>query len=246
MKYKILIVEDKKTHMDALCSMINELNKDIEVYCAFDEMQAYQIAMNYHIRLFLVDIILKKEKSGDVTGLKFVQEIRAVKKYSFAPVIFITSLEDPKLYSYSQLHCFDYIEKPFDEYKVKQSILKCLDFPVESNEERYVYFRKEGIVYSQYVKDIIYIACGKRSIIIHSVNDRLEVPYKTCDEILRELNSDQFIRCSRFAIINKEYIEYIDYPNRLIKLRHIEQPVEIGMAHKTKFKRGLENGLVDL
>lgn len=245
MKHKILIIEDKKAHMDAICNIINDLNKDIEIYCAFDENEAYKIAMETHIQLFLVDIILKTKKPGDVTGLRFVQEIRAVKKYSFAPIIFITSLEDPKLYSYSQLHCFDFIEKPFDERKVKESILKALDFPVKTNDERYVYFRKEGIVYSQYVKDIIYIECGKRSVIIYSVKDKLEVPYKTCDEILHELNSDMFVRCSRYAIVNKAYIEYIDYANRLVKLKHIDKPVEIGVIQKQKFRRELENGMAD-
>lgn len=240
---KILILEDKKAHVDALVKIISDLGKDIEVLCAFDEKDAYKIAMEQQINLFLVDIILHAENSGDVTGLRFVQEIRSVKKYSFSPIIFITSLEDPKLYSYSQLHCFGYIEKPFSVSQVRECVLKALEFPIITDKDRCVYFRKSGIVYSKRINDIVYIESSRRKITIHCVNDKLEIPYKTCDEMIQELGSDLFIRCSRYAIINKSYIENIDYANRYVKLRTLDSPVEIGVMMKDKFKRGIEHGI---
>lgn len=245
MKQKVLIIEDKKPHMDALCKIINDLNEDIEIYCAYNGAEAYRIAMEQHIHLFLVDIILRVDKPGDVAGLWFVQEIRAVKKYSFAPVIFITSLEDPRLFSYSQLHCFGYIEKPFDEKQVQRCILQALECPVETDDERYVYFRKDGIVYSKYIKDIIYAECSRRRITIYCVNDKLEVPYKTSNEFMKELDSKLFIRCNRYVIINKKYIERVDYTNRYVKLKYVENPIDIGIKMKNKFKRGIENGYGD-
>lgn len=242
MKQKILIIEDKKPHMDALCKIINELDRKVEIICAYNGQDAYRYAMEQHIHLFLVDIILNVKKPGDVTGLKFVQEIREVKKYAFAPVIFITSLEDPKMYSYSQLHCFGYIEKPFAVSQVKECITKALDFPVVSDRDRFVYFRKDGIVYSKRISEIIYIESSRRKILIHCVNDVLEIPYKTCEEILQEIDSTMFVRCSRYVIINKEYIEQIDYSNRYVQLRHVDKPVEIGTMLKNKFKNVMQNG----
>lgn len=241
MKRKILIVEDKKSHMDALCKIIDDLHEDIEIFCASDSSLAYQIAMEHHIHLFLIDIILNADQLGDVTGLRFVQEIREVKKYSFTPVIFVTSLEDPKLYSYSQLHCFDFIEKPFSKNQVQKCVLKALEFPVVADKERNVFFRKDGIIYSKCINDIIYIESKKRKIIVHCINDKLEIPYKTCDEIMQDLDSELFIRCSRYAIINKKYIEQIDYTNRYVKMKHIEPLIEIGIIMKSKFKQEVEN-----
>lgn len=243
MKRNILIIEDKKVHIEALCKIIDSIDNSIEMFCAYNETEAYKIALEHHIHLFLVDIILNTDKSGDVSGLRFVQEIRNVKKYSFTPVIFITSLEDPKLYSYSQLHCFGYIEKPFRIEQVKECVLKALNFPIVSDDERYVYFRKEGIVYSKRVRDIIYIEISRRKILIHCVNDELEIPYKTSEEIMHELDSDMFIKCSRYAIINKEYIDQIDYANRFVKLKHIDQLVEIGIMVKNKFRKMVEDGV---
>lgn len=241
MSKKVLIVEDSKVHIDALQKILADLHRDLTVYCASDLQSALQIALEQHIHLFLVDIVLDTQKPGDVSGLNFVREIRGMSKYKFTPLIFLTSLEDPKLYAYSQLHCFGYIEKPFDAEQVKNTILEALEFPVKEEDDRCVYFRKDGIVYSVYVKDIIYIESSKRRLKIYCVNDELEIPYKTCEEMLKELDSPSFIQCSRYCIVNKKYIEQIDYTNRFVKLKYIDNPVEIGVIMKKTFKQRVEN-----
>lgn len=242
MEKNILIVEDKKIHIDALNKIISDLDHKARIYCAINEQEAYTAAMKHQIHLFIIDIILDTSRPGDVAGLRFVQEMREVKKYAFTPVIFITSLEDPKLYSYSQLHCFEYIEKPFSIKQVRECIRKALEFPVILDRERFVYFRKDGIVYSKHLGDIIYIENKRRKILIHCRNDELEIPYKTCEQILSELDSPLFVRCSRFTIINRDYIEHIDYANRYIKLENIESLVEIGVMYRNRFKNVMQHG----
>lgn len=207
---------------------------------------SYEIAdfAKYPVQIYSkpIDIILNTKKPGDVSGLDFAREIRGISKYKFTPLVFITSLEDPKLYSYSQLHCYGYIEKPFSVAQVKDIILGALEFPVKEDDDRYVYFRKDGIVYSVYIKEIIYIESSRRKITIHCVNDELEIPYRTCGEILQELDSKSFVQCSRYCIVNKKYIKQIDYTNRFIKLRNVDAPIEIGIIVKKSFKQSVENG----
>ena len=236
MKRNILILEDKKSHRDVLYNIISDLKEDVEIYMAANARSAYQISMENHIHLFLVDIILHPEKPGDVMGLRFAQEMRETKKYQFTPLIFITSLEDPQLYSYSQLQCFYYIEKPFDPVMVRETVRRALHFPLADDTDRSVYFRKDGIVYAKQKKDIIYIENTRRKVVIHCVNDTLELPYKTFGQVMKEIDSNQFIQCSRQMIINKNYIEHIDYANRYVKLKQIDAPVEIGTIMKSKFK----------
>lgn len=239
MRRNVLILEDKKEHMEALCKIVSDLAQDTKIFTASDVQTAYQIIMENHIHLFLLDIILCPEKPGDVMGLKFAQEIRKIKKYQFTPIIFITSLEDPKLYSYSHLHCYGYIEKPFSPEKVEKTVINALEFPVEDDTDRFAYFRKDGIVYAKHINDIVYIKNTRRKVVIHCKNDTLVIPYKTCDEILREIDSKSFIQCSRYAIINKRYIEEIDYVNRYIKMKYISEPVEIGAIMKSRLKEKL-------
>lgn len=164
MPQKILIVEDNKAHVQILNNIVQELYKNIQVYIAFDVKTAYQLALENHIHLFLIDIILDAKKPGDISGLNFVKEIREINKYKFTPLVFITSLEDPKFYSYSQLHCYAYIEKPFSVARVRDVILDALEYPIKENNDKYVYFRKDGIVYSKYIRDIIYIENSRRKI----------------------------------------------------------------------------------
>lgn len=240
MPLKVLIVEDNKAHMEALDKIVKSLNRDLQVYYAHDLETAFHLVLEQHINLFLVDIILKTDKPGDVSGLNLVREIRGILRYKFVPIIFITSLEDPELYSYSQLHCFKYIEKPFDVEQVKKTILEALEFPCRNDDERYVYFRKDGVVYSKCIKEIVRIESSKRKIVIHCTNDRLEIPYKTCEEILQELDSDVFIQCSRYDIINKNYIEHIDYVNRFVKMKYTENPIEIGIIMRKTFRKKME------
>ena len=238
---KILIVEDNESHMNVLANIVKGLHKDIQLYYAANVSTAFQIAMEQHIHLFLIDIILDMKKPGDTSGLIFAREIREITKYKFTPLIFITSLEDPKLYSYSQLHCFGYIEKPFSPNQVKNIISDALEFPMKENRERFVYFRKDRIVHSVRINDIVYIEICRRKINIHCKYDELEVPYITCEEIFQELDSDDFIQCSRYCIVNRQYIEFIDYTNRFIKMKYADKNLEIGVIMKKDFKKKIEN-----
>ena len=106
---KILILEDKEIHIKILENILKDIN-NIQVLVAKTIEEAYKLAMENTINLFLIDIILDTEVRGDVSGLRFVEAVREIPKYSFTPLIFITSLEDPKLFAYKELHCFGYIE----------------------------------------------------------------------------------------------------------------------------------------
>ena len=237
MRKNILIVEDKEVHRVALCKIVTSLSKDIVVYEAEDMRAAYHISMNEHIHLFLLDIILSPQMQGDTKGLDFAREIRKVKKYHFTPIIFITSLEDPKFYTYSHLHCWRYIEKPYDPQMVKETILEALEVPVEDDKERSVFFRKDGIIYAVKVKDIIYIENKRRKIIIHYKDEVLEIPYKTCEEIMKDLDSEFFVKCNRNTIINISYITQIDFQNHYIKLKCIEELIDIGISMRKNLKK---------
>lgn len=242
MPHNVLIVEDKVFYRDAINTIIKEMDLDVEIYLAKNIEEAYQVVAHRRIHLFLLDIILDSNDSGDVSGLHFAEQLREMSKYKYTPIIFITSLEDPKLYTYSELHCYEFIEKPFSVPRVRDTILRALEIPVVNDDNRRVYFRKDGIIYSKHLKEIVFIESTRRKIVIHCIDDELEIPYKTTDEILRELDSETFVQCSRYTIINRNYIKHIDYTNRYIKLKHYEESIEIGAVMKKSFRDKIENG----
>jgi len=237
---RILILEDDENMRNHLCRIIEGLNKNVEVVCVDNIKDAYNYAMEHQVHLFLVDIVLDHANPGDVSGLRFVQEMRGVKKYEYIPVIFITCLQDPRMFSFSKLKCFDFIEKPFDDDVVRKNILKALGVPLAPEEERIVFYRKDGIAFSMNPDEIYYIEVRRRNLTIYCVSGVMEVPYKTCKEILKEIGSKFFVQCSRYTIINKRYVEYIDYARRYIKMKNIKEYIEIGAVVKNKFKAEME------
>lgn len=120
MRKNILIVEDNKAAAEMLQRTIEEMGRDINVYIAHNSMEAYEKALQHTIDVFFLDIILNTGQNGDVSGLEFAQKMRSIEKYRFTPMIFTTSLMDPKLYAFTNIHSYAYLEKPYDPNEVKK------------------------------------------------------------------------------------------------------------------------------
>ncbi|MCI8357115.1 MAG: response regulator transcription factor [Lachnospiraceae bacterium] len=231
----VLIVEDNVRSMEMLVKIIENLRTDVEIKTASSQEAAAILAMKYNIDLFMLDIILNASNPGDVSGMKFAEHIRTLKKYKYTPIIFITALEDPELHAYSDLHCYYYVEKPYDAEKVSSVISEALEFPAAHKEPQNVFFRKDGILYKKEISEILYIENSRAGQTVYCTNGNLKLPYKPNHKILEELASDKFVQCSRYHIINRDYIDKIDTVNRYIQLRNLKTSIEIGNSYKKKF-----------
>lgn len=234
---KILVLEDNPATLMQLVSIIQEVDREKKIYSINNVKDAYQCAMETIIDLFVIDIILDKSKPGDSSGLRFVESIRKIRHYSFAPVIFVTSLEDARLYTYENLHCYSFIEKPFDAGRMKQLVEQCLCFEESRNIAKTLYFRKDGIILAVEREDIVYAESINHIINIHTKNgDVLSIPYNTLKRLLADLDSIDFIQCSRSTIINKKYVQNVDITNRVIQFRNNLGRTEIGVMYKKNMK----------
>ena len=237
---KILILEDNLTTLKNLTQIVKNVDAKNVVYPFHDLKDAYQCAMDKVIDLFIVDIILDRNKPGDSSGLKFVENIRKVNHYAFVPIIFVTSLEDAKLYTYENLHCYSFVEKPFDIERLRKLVERCLRFEESINLSKTLYFRKEGIILAVNREDIVFTECINHIMHIHTKSGEvLEIPYITLKKIVDELDCNDFIQCSRNNIVNKKFINNIDISNRVIQLKGLKGKVDIGITFKTKIKEYL-------
>ena len=239
MRKNVLIVEDNKACMGALVELVKECDSASVIYCADNSALAYKYAMEERIDLFLVDIILDESVQNDVSGIVFADTIRSLDRYKFVPLIFITSLEDYKMNAFQNLHCYSYVEKPFDFKKVKEVIGDALKYPVrDERSNRYIYYRKDGILYSLDTEQIIYIEASKRILYLYLENDEIQIPYKTSVSMLHELNAEEFLQCSRSIIVNRKFIAYVDKTNRYVTMKN-GKTLEIGRMMKNKFLQEL-------
>ncbi len=232
---RVIIIEDNISTLQVLSDIVKKISTEIEVM-EFSTMDGvYEAVLENTIDLFLVDIILNPEDRGDISGIRFADRIRSIEKYEFTPIIFVTSLEDPKLYAYSELHCFYYLEKPFDSEKVKTIVDRALRFPSRRKEDGVLFFRREGILFSVKCSEILYIENSRHRIYFHRVgNEIMEVPYRPLKQILKDADNPYLLQCSRSMVINKEYVDSIDFTNRYIKLRGVESPINIGSTYLKK------------
>lgn len=235
MKKNVLIVEDNQTQAEMLKRLVLEVDPEAEVYTAVQLSAAYTILMERSIDVFLVDIILDTSKPGDTSGIRLVEKIRQIPKYMFTPVLFVTSLEDTTKYAYTDLNCLGYVEKPFSPEQIKRFVKRALCFPASREEDAVYCFRRDGVFYPVKVRDIIYIESCRHVINVHTTDGVITVPYKTCRQLLEEVDTDCLIQCSRSTIVNREYIESVDLVNRYISLRNVCEKPEIGVTFKKKF-----------
>ena len=230
---KILVLEDNHIILDQLTNIVREIDIKNEVYPVDNVKDAYQCAMEKVINLFIIDIILDTSSPGDSSGLGFVENIRKISYYGLVLVIFVTSLEDARIYTYENLHCYSFIEKPFDENRLKQMVEQCLYFSVSKNITKTLYFRKDGIILAVERDDIVYVESISHILHVHTrQKDTMIIPYITLKRIFADIDSNDFIQCSRSTIVNKKFISNIDIPNRIIQLKNDYGRVEIGISFK--------------
>ena len=226
---KVLILEDNRQILNVLEELVMSVAEDEKVYATDNVGEAYKIAMETSIDVFLLDIILYTDKKGDTSGMQYAQSMRKLERYRFTPIIFITSLEDPEMYALRDLHAFGYIEKPFAPSQVKNLLRDALHFKTQKETDAMMFFRKDGILYPVKCNRVIYMELIKRKICIHMKNgDVLSIPYKSFREIMEEANYEKFVQCSRNCVINIDYIKNIDKTNRFITLEGTKTAVEMG------------------
>lgn len=231
----VLVLEDDHATLEAIEKLIHEIEENVLVYKIATLPEAYQTAVEHDINLFIVDIMIDNSVRNDVSGLVFVEKIRKIEKYAFIPVIFITALVDPELHAYRTLHCYGYLQKPLLIKETKQLISQALKYQMPQNEEGTVYFRKDGIIYAVDKKDIVYIKSHGGKVTITTVRDELAIYYRNCKDILKELDSDNFIQCNRGTIVNRAFIDSIDLVNRIITLKNNYGILEISTKMKKNF-----------
>ena len=235
---RIFVLEDNKDSLKILQSMIEKISTDIFVTPVDNKKEAEKLLEAeepYHA--FLLDINLNEEDSEDYSGLDFAMKIRSMTQYAFTPIIMITSLANLELKAYRELHCYQYIVKPYQEDDIQKLIRKVL-FQTGEVSEPSVLIKKEGINYKLLCKDIIAIKAIPRGIDIVLGKETMSVHYITIKQLLEKLPQELFLQCHRMFVVNRNYIDYVDIVNGLIHMKN-GMEAEIGVTYKTRIKEAL-------
>lgn len=232
----ILLLEDDEDTRNTLICLIKSISNDINVYSFSDMTGIYDIIMTHPIDLFILDIIIYKNIIGDTSGMKFAEKIRGITKYEFVPIIFISSLYDPKLYAYSSIHSYEYIEKPFDKNHIIDTVTKALRFPGRQKNEKSICVRMDGAIFVIRCSELLYIESLRHKVYIYKTDgNKIIAPYRTFKNILLETEDPNLRQISRSIIINVKYMEFVDWVNNCVKMKECSDLLNIGIT----FKKGL-------
>ncbi len=236
---RILVLEDNRDSLRALQKIIEKMSADIEVFPVEGLEQARETLEREKelFHAFLLDINLNEADNEDMSGLTFAKEVRGLQAYAFTPIVMITSLASLELQAYRELHCYQYIVKPYQEAEIQRLIRKVL-FQTGEASEPFVLIKKEGINYKLLCKDIVGIRAIPRGVSIMLAKEEMSVLYLTIRQLMEKLPQEHFFQCHRMFVVNRDYIDYVDSVNGLIHMKN-GMEAEIGVTYKTRVKEAL-------
>lgn len=227
----ILIVDSNKYYRDMLTSKLRHVNPIVEVKAVGKLSEALLIASQHNIFAFFIDIQLT-----DGNGLKLAHELRHMKKYKFAPIIFVTAIPTKEIEAFRTVHCYDYLIKPIydkDLNRVINDLFKDYSEEIIKDEEDVLSLNFNGVQNIIHIKDILYIEFKLRRIVIITHLD--EIAYKSISlKKFSKVLSSQFIQIHQSIIINRNFIKKIDFKSNIIELHGHKTKLPIGISFKKK------------
>lgn len=220
----IMIVEDEINIALGLKSIIMTIKNDIDVIITGYAKEALEKSSQLTFDLFLLDIHLL-----DYSGFELARELREIEKYKLTPIVFITAIPTKELLAFKQIHCYDYIIKPFGVKEVVEVLSTIINYGIKIKE--YITFDLKNCMYRIKMDDIIYFESIQRKIKVITVREQFKLSHYTLNKLLDGLTSN-FIRCHKGFIVNINYISSLDKTNNCINLEGIKDIIPIGRKYK--------------
>ncbi|WP_368489783.1 LytR/AlgR family response regulator transcription factor [Clostridium sp. BJN0013] len=206
----ILVLEDNPVQRKILVETIKQIDKHFIIYEGDSEKEGLEIANKKEISLFYVDISLKGS-----SGLDFAKKVRTINEYKLTWIVFITTYVKHMLEAFKEIHCYDYIIKPYKEEKVREVTLTLLENKKREDtklidKKKYMVFNVKGILLKLCVDEIIFIEVYLRTFIIHTKTGKYEAKNTSLKKIKEQMKDFNFIQVHKSYIVNLKLVKSID------------------------------------
>lgn len=234
----VLILEDNIMQLNALATIIENNLEQVTVLKASDYNTAQLIVEQNQIQFFLLDVELEANNPNARTGIDFGKYIRTFPQYKFSPILFITSIPEQIQVAVNQIHCQNYILKPYTTEELLEAIHFLFKTPfLEPAPIKLC--DNNGVYYKIPEKDVLYIEASGKEMILHVISaEHNKVSQLSTNRYrlieLKKMLSDNFLQCHRKYIVNINYIVSYDKTTCSIHIGKFLLPVG------RKYKRELE------
>ncbi|MCM3354139.1 DNA-binding response regulator [Bacillus halotolerans] len=205
---RVLIVDDEILARDELAYLLKRTNEELEINEAENIESAFDQMMDQKPDLLFLDVDLSGENGFDIA--------KRLKNMKNPPAIVFATAYDQYALKAFEVDALDYLTKPFDEERVRQTMKKYKKVKREIDEPEQISHASqhklalsvgESIVIVD-TKDIIFAGTEDGHVhvktfdVSYSVNDTLVV-------IEKKLPETDFLRVHRSFVVNTEYIKEI-------------------------------------
>jgi len=229
--HHVLFVEDNLDTLKQLIVNAKKINANIKYHSTNAAKEALEIAATFSIEAFFIDIQIV-----DYSGLELAKQLRNIKQYAFVPIVFITGMPTRELEAFRQVHCYDYILKPFAEYELEAVFKKILidyfnEDKVEAPETLSLAFKSHTQLIR--IDDIKYVEYLNRRIVIVTTKETIQYLYMPLKKFKEKLPAD-FLQIHQSIIVNTHFIVKFDTTLKTISLQDERKTLPVGRSYYKK------------
>ena len=230
----ILIVEDNILQLNALKCIIEntEIGQPICPYTASGYEEAVGIISSVHFDVFFLDILFSEDENVPC-GIDLGNYIRTLDRYRYTPIVYITSIPGQIGNAVNDIHCYNYLIKPYKREDVEKLLKSVTDSPMISAAPLRI-IDVNSVSHNVVVENIVMLSVSSHILTIHCDDGDLTTRQFNIDSVLAEL-PPYFIRVHRKYIVNRHRID--NYDRTLGFIRIESQTIPIGRTYKSEFEK---------
>lgn len=234
----ILVVEDNQYEMNNIVRVIRSISKGFNIYKAYTGEECFRILEKVDIDLFIFDIELT-----DMSGIKIAERIRNKAKYELTYMVFITTHIYLQLEAFKNIHCYDFLEKPYKRQELIE-IIKRLAKGISSQKQqnkpdkRQISFQMKDFILKIETNEILYVEAQGRNTIIHTKNNVHTIKSMALKKMMEILPKDHFMQTHRSYIINLEKIQQVEKDGKnswVVRFKEYHLSAYISNSYKERF-----------
>lgn len=230
----ILIVEDNKLQLDALKCIIEatDIGQPICPYTASGYDEAIEIISSIHFDVFFLDILFSEDESIPC-GIDLGNYIRSLSRYRYTPIVYITSIPGQINNAVNNIHCYNYLIKPYKREDVEKLLKSVTDSPMLSVAPLRI-MDINSVSHNVAVENIIMFSVASHKLTICCEDGNVITRQFNIDSILAQLPA-YFVKVHRKYIVNSHRIDNYDRTSGLIRVGGTSIP--IGRTYKSEFEK---------
>lgn len=249
MRYNMLIVEDDEIQRKNLKLMLEEIDEDINVFEAASIHETMNILSKTSIDLFYLD-----QNLPDGSGIELGRKIREISQYRLTWVVFMATHVQYMLEAFKEVHCYDYIPKPFSKEQIKSITSQLIQGIYVNkggstrNDVMGLGFDVNGINLKVNADQIYFIEVNLRTCFVHTKSGVYKVRKTSLKTIKEKLPEDTLLQSHRAFLVNMKYAEKLYHykDTWALKFKDYDQTALIGRTFKTRIFEYINENTPDI